>query len=151
MLMLSAGVFYEWMGGCGLSGSCSLRPLSLALLVSWAECVTTRGSVSVMFRLSSCEHLSRPGRFEAAARITISLEPSNHSTDLNSTTSGPFVVIMILDTWFSKVLSEEIWDSERVLFYIILRSRWVEFLLKHANSKRIRMELFSVSSAFQMK
>ena len=68
-----------------------------------------------MFRLSSCEHLSRPGRFEAAARITISLEPSNHSTDLNSTTSGACVVIMILDSQKFFLKKSE---TVKVLFYI---------------------------------
>ena len=82
--------------------------------------------VSVMFRLSSCEHLSGPGRSEAAARITISLEPHIRSTDLNSTTSGPFVVIMLLDP--QKIVVIRILDSQnffgrncetvRVLFFI---------------------------------
>ena len=51
------------------------------------------------------------GRSEAAARITISLEPSNHSTDLNSTTSGPFVVIMLLDP--QKIVVIMILDSQK--------------------------------------
>ena len=54
------------------------------------------------------------GRSEAA-RITISLEPHNHSTDLNSSTSGAFVVIMIPD--FQKFFLKKS-ETVRVLFLI---------------------------------